>query len=80
LPFLSGLSDDFNNLSQSAPARLHLPLPSWVLPLKYPVAGGKGVELIVPSAWIALALNVFTQGLCIKGVNRLTAVSLPSLT
>ncbi|GHJ88242.1 hypothetical protein NliqN6_4644 [Naganishia liquefaciens] len=73
LPFLSGLSNDFTQLSQSAPARLYLPLPSWILPLKYPVVGGKGLELVVPSAWIALALNIFTQGLCIKGVNRLTA-------
>jgi len=29
----------------------------------------------VPSALLALAVNVFTQGICIRGVNRLTSVS-----
>jgi len=32
-------------------------------------------ELAVPAALIPLALNIFTQGLCIRGVNRLTTVS-----
>ncbi|KAJ9112451.1 hypothetical protein QFC20_002239 [Naganishia adeliensis] len=77
LPFLSSLTQDFTHLSQSAPTRLHLPLPASVLPIKYSSTGGsgtgRGLELVVPSAWIALGLNVFTQALCIKGVNRLTA-------
>ncbi len=29
----------------------------------------------IPAGWMALATNVVTQGLCIGGVNRLTAVS-----
>jgi UDP-xylose/UDP-N-acetylglucosamine transporter B4 len=32
-------------------------------------------ELAVPRAFLALALNVITQGVCIRGVNRLTTVS-----
>lgn len=32
-------------------------------------------ELAVPGALLALAVNVVTQGLCIRGVNRLTSVS-----
>jgi UDP-xylose/UDP-N-acetylglucosamine transporter B4 len=48
------------------------------MPLKYPLGtGGDPVNdwhVAIPSAWIALATNVVTQGLCIRGVNRLTAV------
>lgn len=33
-------------------------------------------ELAVPGAILALGVNVVTQGLCIRGVNRLTSVSL----
>lgn len=29
-------------------------------------------ELLIPSAMFALALNLITQGLCVRGVNRLT--------
>lgn len=32
-------------------------------------------ELMIPSALGALLLNVITQGMCVRGVNRLTAVS-----
>lgn len=33
-------------------------------------------SVVVPSAFFAVLVNVVTQGLCIRGVNRLTAVSL----
>lgn len=33
-------------------------------------------ELVVPSAIAALLVNVVTQGICVRGVNRLTSVSL----
>lgn len=29
----------------------------------------------MPSALVALSVNVITQGLCVRGVNRLTSVS-----
>ncbi len=32
-------------------------------------------DVVVPSAFVALAINVITQGMCIRGVNRLTSVS-----
>lgn len=32
-------------------------------------------EIVVPSAMFALAVNVVTQGMCVRGVNRLTTVS-----
>jgi UDP-xylose/UDP-N-acetylglucosamine transporter B4 len=32
-------------------------------------------ELVVPGAFLVLALNVITQGVCVRGVNRLTTVS-----
>ena len=32
-------------------------------------------NVVVPSALFALAVNVVTQGMCIRGVNRLTSVS-----
>lgn len=32
-------------------------------------------SLMIPSALAALLLNVITQGMCVRGVNRLTAVS-----
>jgi UDP-xylose/UDP-N-acetylglucosamine transporter B4 len=36
-----------------------------------------GYKVQIPSALLALAINVTTQGLCIRGVNRLTAVRQP---
>ena len=32
-------------------------------------------SVTLPSAFVALAINVVTQGVCVRGVNRLTAVS-----
>lgn len=66
--------------SLSTPVRNLLGAPKWldVLPNKYPQEGeyGSSWALAIPAAWAALAANVVTQGLCIRGVNRLTAVSL----
>jgi UDP-xylose/UDP-N-acetylglucosamine transporter B4 len=33
-------------------------------------------QLMIPSALGALLLNVITQGMCVRGVNRLTTVSI----
>lgn len=60
-----------------------IPIQSNFLSLPDPssVKGGllQWRELMIPSALGALLLNVMTQGLCVRGVNRLTAVSPPPL-
>lgn len=49
---------------------ISLPLPS-----VKPNDGIKWHDFAIPSALLALGVNVVTQGLCIRGVNRLTSVS-----
>lgn len=49
---------------------LSLPLPSTAYSDHF-----KWGDLAIPSALLALGVNVVTQGLCIRGVNRLTSVS-----
>ena len=42
---------------------------------RFKAGPGSGSGIAVPSALMALVVNVVTQGFCIRGVNRLTAVS-----
>lgn len=75
------LSKTFNAYRASPPITLlTLPIPSPEIALFSPIDDAKRElirwrELAVPNAFLALAVNVVTQGLCIRGVNRLTSVS-----
>ncbi len=75
----SSLSRTFNAYISSPPITL-LAVPTPDMALFSPVDDAKRHlvrwrELAVPGALLALAVNVITQGLCIRGVNRLTSVS-----
>lgn len=71
MPFAPSLLSTFKAYASTAPVKLlTVPLPSIA-----PNDGVKWAALVVPSALLALAVNVVTQGLCIRGVNRLTSVS-----
>lgn len=79
LPFLSSFRRDIFTLTTFSPTYT-VSLPNTIetfaidnLP-GFPSAG-KGLGIAIPSAWIAISANLFTQGMCIRGVNRLTAVS-----
>lgn len=77
MPLLSNLSNDFAVITNTTPTVFRIPMPPGILPNKYPGTPNSNVLAIgVPSAWIAFAMNIFTQGLCINGVNRLTSVSI----
>ncbi|ODO06968.1 hypothetical protein I350_04331 [Cryptococcus amylolentus CBS 6273] len=84
-PFYSELVSTYRNYASSAPMTLiSLPLPSQSLftslksspapPTTSPTLNKliSWQDLLIPSALFALALNLFTQGLCVRGVNRLT--------
>ena len=76
VPFLSNISNDFAIISNTPPTMFRLAMPFGVLPNKYPGTPTSNVLAIgIPSAWIAFAANIVTQGLCVNGVNRLTSVS-----
>ncbi|KAK8843930.1 hypothetical protein IAR55_006722 [Kwoniella newhampshirensis] len=82
IPFYPTLSTTFNSFASSAPITLFsLPQPSLFAvgnDMNTATQTSKwgwlraGRDIVVPSAIFALLLNVFTQGLCIRGVNRLT--------
>lgn len=85
LPFYPDLISTFRSYASSPPTTLlSIPTTSGIAALYTdPIFSGKpvsstpkdGLRIAVPSALLALAINVLTQGLCIRGVNRLTAVS-----
>ena len=73
----------FEAFSLSTPVNLlSLPIPTAVPKSRF-LAIGSGSkdsliqwrQLMIPSALGALLLNVITQGMCVRGVNRLTTVS-----
>lgn len=75
VPFLSNMSSDLAVINNTPPTIFRIPMPPGVLPDKYPGTPTSNVLAVgIPSAWIAFAMNIFTQGLCINGVNRLTSV------
>lgn len=83
----ASLSRTYTAYLSSPPITL-LAIPTPEMALFYPVddtLGGarkhlvRWRELAVPGALFALAVNVVTQGLCIRGVNRLTSVSYAGL-
>lgn len=53
------------------PMRFSFELPS-ILPSSW---GRRSIALDIPYGWILIATSLSTQGLCIRGVNRLTGVS-----
>ncbi|WVQ75157.1 hypothetical protein IAR50_004766 [Cryptococcus sp. DSM 104548] len=84
-PFYSELASTYRDYASSAPMTLiSLPLPPQSLftsltsapapPTSSPTINKliAWQDLLIPSALFALALNLFTQGLCVRGVNRLT--------
>ncbi|KAG7548927.1 hypothetical protein FFLO_03219 [Filobasidium floriforme] len=74
VPFLSNMSNDFAAITNTPPTVFRIPMPPGILPNKYPGSPTSNVLAVgIPSAWIAFAMNIFTQGLCINGVNRLTS-------
>ncbi len=79
LPFQRFLTAGVSAMSASPGVRIPLSFTGLLAPIKYPMsAPGSQVQagwaIEVPRAWIALGVNVVTQGLCVRGVNRLTAV------
>ncbi|CAK9781607.1 UAA transporter [Cutaneotrichosporon oleaginosum] len=77
LPMYASLSRTFSAYMSSPPVTL-LAVPTPDMALFSPVDDAKRElikwrELAVPGALFALAVNVVTQGLCIRGVNRLTS-------
>jgi UDP-xylose/UDP-N-acetylglucosamine transporter B4 len=83
LPFHASLTSTFEAFAASTPVKLLvIPTPS-ALPDTRFLSVGTGAkdsliqwrQLMIPSALGALLLNVITQGMCVRGVNRLTTVS-----
>ena len=80
VPMYPAISSTFASYLVSPPLTLlSIPTPPTVLTL---LSTGSWINdkaaawrLTVPSAMLALLVNVVTQGLCIRGVNRLTSVS-----
>lgn len=86
LPFYSSLLSTFEAFSLSSPVNLlAIPTPAVFPETRFLSAGGTGLkdslsliqwrQLMIPSAIGALLLNVITQGMCVRGVNRLTTAS-----
>ncbi|KAI9638989.1 UAA transporter [Dioszegia hungarica] len=84
LPFYPTLISTFKSYAVSPPTALFtLPTKSPAEVAMYyrtsptykiqPSSPMPGYKVQIPSALLALAINVTTQGLCIRGVNRLTA-------
>lgn len=92
IPMYPTLSTTWSAFASSSPVTLFavptpagLPIQSSFLSLPDVMSTVQGSllhwrDLVVPSALAALLLNVITQGLCVRGVNRLTAVSLELLS
>lgn len=83
LPLYSSLLSTFEAFSLSTPVNLlAIPTPAVFPETRFLSAGGTGLkdsliqwrQLMIPSAIGALLLNVITQGMCVRGVNRLTTV------
>ncbi|WWC73779.1 uncharacterized protein I206_107751 [Kwoniella pini CBS 10737] len=80
LPLQSSLRSTFNSFASSPPISLRslaLPIPvisSFPIPTFDPkdLLGGYA-DLLIPSALLGLAINIVTQGICVRGVNRLTS-------
>lgn len=84
LPFYSSLLSTFEAFSLSTPVNLlAIPTPAVFPETRFLSGGGTGLkdsliqwrQLMIPSAIGALLLNVITQGMCVRGVNRLTTAS-----
>jgi UDP-xylose/UDP-N-acetylglucosamine transporter B4 len=86
VPFYSSLMSTFEAFSLSTPVNLlAIPTPAMLPETRFLslVAGESGLkdsliqwrQLMIPSAIGALLLNVITQGMCVRGVNRLITVS-----
>ncbi|WVQ95982.1 hypothetical protein IAU59_003081 [Kwoniella sp. CBS 9459] len=85
LPLHSTISSTYQSFASSPPMALFaLPVPSssalFVLdasPNQRSGSSFKGSlewrDLVIPSALFALLLNILTQGICVRGVNRLTS-------
>jgi UDP-xylose/UDP-N-acetylglucosamine transporter B4 len=74
----------FEAFSLSTPVNLlAIPTPAMLPETQFLAASESGLkdsliqwrQLMIPSAIGALLLNVITQGMCVRGVNRLTTVS-----
>jgi hypothetical protein len=83
LPFFPSLISTFEAFSLSTPVNLlAIPTPPGFPETRF-LAGSSTKDtliqwrqLMIPSALGALLLNVITQGMCVRGVNRLTTVSI----
>ncbi|WRT69607.1 uncharacterized protein IL334_006596 [Kwoniella shivajii] len=76
LPFQTSLKSTYRSFASSPPVSLfNLPIPATYSSSDNPIKNilGEYVDLLVPSALLGLALNIITQGICVRGVNRLTA-------
>ncbi|WWC92698.1 uncharacterized protein L201_007657 [Kwoniella dendrophila CBS 6074] len=87
LPFRSTISSTFKSYSASPPislstlsSNLNLPflspyISSFPIPTSYPLKDriSPYLDLLVPSALVGLTINIITQGICVRGVNRLTS-------
>lgn len=49
---------------------------SFEIPSSLPSPWGRRLALDIPYGWVLIATSLATQGLCIRGVNRLTGVGL----
>ncbi|WWC95735.1 hypothetical protein V866_002601 [Kwoniella sp. B9012] len=83
LPMRSSLKSTFNSYLSSPPINLSsltLPVPiTSSFPIPFPtynplksILGGYA-ELLIPSAILGLLINIVTQGICVRGANRLTS-------
>ncbi|WVQ66138.1 uncharacterized protein L199_004316 [Kwoniella botswanensis] len=83
LPMQSSLKSTFNSYLSSPPinlSSLSLPIPiTSSFPIPFPsynplksILGGYA-DLLIPSAILGLLINIVTQGICVRGVNRLTS-------
>ncbi|TXT12844.1 hypothetical protein VHUM_01245 [Vanrija humicola] len=74
IPMYPSLSKTFNAYRASPPITLltvPIPSPGLADDTKHELIRWR--DIAVPKAFFALAVNVVTQGLCIRGVNRLTS-------
>ncbi|WWC65747.1 uncharacterized protein I303_108369 [Kwoniella dejecticola CBS 10117] len=84
IPLQSSIRTTYTSFASSPPISLHsltrslaLPVPvisSFPIPTFDPksLLGGYA-DLLIPSALLGLAINIVTQGICVRGVNRLTS-------
>ncbi|WVW87021.1 hypothetical protein I302_109077 [Kwoniella bestiolae CBS 10118] len=83
IPLRTSLQSTYKSYASSSPislSSLSLPVPIISsFPIPFPtynpiktILGGHA-DLLIPSALLGLLINVITQGLCVRGVNRLTS-------